>query len=104
MTAFLCLNCFYKWNGDVGSRCSRCHSRIVVEEETFMRAVESVKKVKDKIDSPTSHVTLDDAVNAINDVTDVTGKFRGRPLIVRKVRQRILREAGVARIKRLKRV
>lgn len=100
MAAFKCLNCFYKWNGDVGSRCSRCHSRTVVEEQTFIKAVEAVKKMKAKIDSPTSHVTLDDAVNAINDVTDVTGKFRGRPLIVRKVRQRILREAGVARTKR----
>lgn len=71
----------------------------MVGEETFVGAVESVKKVKDKILDPTGRVTLDDAVNAINNVTDVTGKFRGRPLIVRKVRQRILLEAGVARNK-----
>jgi hypothetical protein len=67
----------------------------VVEEDVFARAVDSVKRVKDKISDPNGRVTLEDAVNAINEVTEVTGKFRGRPLIVRYVRQKILQEAGV---------
>ena len=96
MTDFLCLNCFYHWDGEVGSRCSRCHSRIVVEKEMFNKAVESVKKIKDKIRSPTELPTLPEVVNAITDVTNITGRFRGRPLIVRKVRQRIFKTAGVA--------
>lgn len=66
-----------------------------MEREAFYKAVEAVKRLRNKVDMPTERVTLPDVVDAIVEVTNVTGRFRGRPLIVKEVRRRILREAGV---------
>jgi len=92
---FKCLNCGREWEGEVGSRCWGCHSRCVVEQDTFDRAVEAVRKLKSKVLSLDEKVTIQDVLESIVQVTDVTGRFRGRPLVVRDIRRRILEEAGL---------
>ena len=69
----------------------------MVSKAEFEEAVEKVRRIKEKVASTSERVTMSDLVETMIAVTNVTGKFRGRMLIVTQVRREILKRAGVKR-------
>jgi len=71
---------------------------VIVPKAEFDEAVKKVRQIMEKMSSTSKHITVADVAEAIEAVTNVTGRFRGRPLIVSEVRREILKRAGATPI------